>query len=78
MPLSYSLVPHLSKKLTKLLLTLNKHFTWSWLNELEQFTPVVQIKGSVRVSVWTPEVRHETPEEDRRTYQLKRCDHINK
>ena len=29
--------------------------TQSWLTDLEQFTPGVQIKGSVRDSVWTPE-----------------------
>ena len=27
----------------------------SWLTELEQSTPVVQIKGSVRDSEWIPE-----------------------
>ena len=47
--------------------------TWSRLTELEQFTPVVEMKGSVRDSVW-----RETPEEGRRIYRPKRCDYNNK
>ena len=30
-------------------------YTWSWLTESEDSTPVVQIKFPVRNSVWTPE-----------------------
>ena len=41
----------------------------SWLTEMEQSTPVVQIKGRVR---------HETPEEGRRTYEPKRYGYNNK
>ena len=52
--------------------------TRSWLTELEQSTPVDQIKGSVRDTGVDSRVRHKTPEKGRRTYRLKRCDYLNK
>ena len=42
---------------------------------MEPSTPMFQIKGSVRDSVWSPRVRNETPEEGQRAYRQKRCDY---
>ena len=50
--------------------------TQSWLTELEQSTPVVQIKGSVWGCV-DSRVWHKTLE-GRKTYQQKHCDYNNK
>ena len=47
----------------------------SWLTELEQSIPGVQIKGLVRDFLVDSRVQHETPEESRRIYWAKRCEY---